>query len=942
MNPIIIIRGIAGISFLTSLIVYLTTMAPTVSFWDCGEFIACSYKMAIPHPPGAPFYLMMGRVFTLLPVFEDIAARVNLISVLSGAFTVLFLHLTIYYLVKGYLKSEEGFLKYVPSIGGLIGSLSFAFSHSFWFNTVEAEVYAPSMFFTGLIVWLAFKWAERHDESGNERYIILIAYIIGLALGVHLLNVLAIPAIALIIFYRRYEINAINLAKLAVVTGGLFFLVYPGVVKGLPVVADVAGVFSVILILVALLGLMIWASKAEHHHIALIALSVLLIVVGYSSYMMIFIRSGLDPNIDENNPETIEKFIKYMNREQYGDHSILDRTATWRNSPNGAQYDSVWDFFWNYQVQKMYVRYFNQNFLGITPDTSGVNPTQLWFVPFLLGFLGAIYHFYRDWRHGLVVFVLFFMTGLAIILYLNQPDPQPRERDYSYVGSFFAFAIWIGIGAAALIEGVVNVFKDGGSGIRNLGPVLLSILLVIVGPVKMLAENFDSHDRRGNYVASDYSYNMLINADEGSIMYTNGDNDTFPLWYLQEVEKVRQDVRVANLSLLNTDWYIKQLKNMEPTVPMSLTDEQIDDLPGFLHNQGLKLFGRQEPIYGRIGPTGLFPWPKADQIKIETVSQSVRRSEISRYQATFGGRAINQEESVSFQLRPKHNINLPDGRKLGFLRIQDYMILNTLINNQFQKPIYFAVTSSSSNQLDGLRDYLRMDGLLFKVTTIKNWAIDPEILHDNIMNKFRYRGLNDPSVYFNDSILGLVQNYRSAFFRLANHYLDNGERERFKEVIVKMNDVMPPEVIPYTNPQFAQILEGMNVIAGITPLEEVTADNFSLEELRGFAELGMNFEAFDFAEVAFENLLNAIDNPDKAADVNQFVNNFFRRQVGPDQRLQILTNLKAQIAQQLATAKEKQGKVDEAIELLRSRLESGGDNPLLKAKLDELLKANDQ
>ena len=938
MNNSMISRGFAAASFFISLVVYLLTMAPTVSFWDCGEFIACSYKMAVPHPPGAPFFLMLGRVFTIIPFFEDIAARVNLISVLSSAFTVLFLHLSIVYLVKDFTKDREGFNLYVPHFAGLIGALTFAFSHSFWFNAVEAEVYAPSMFFTGLVVWLAFLWDERRNEPGNEKYILMIAYIIGLALGVHLLNVLTIPMIMLIIFYRKYEVTITNLAILAVFGGILFWLIYPGIVKMIPVMISHTGFIGVVLLVLSMIAVLFYAVRARQNLVALVVLSMLLIMIGFSSYMMIYIRSGLNPNIDENNPETIEKFISYMNREQYGDHRILDREYAWRTSPNGKNWESATHYFWGYQVNHMYIRYFFWNFAGVAKDGVNVDFFQFLLIPLLLGLGGAYYHFIRDWKMGLAVFVLFFMTGLAIVLYLNQPDPQPRERDYSYVGSFFAFAIWVGIGAAGLLEKVTEMMKGAGELPAKVAPLAMALTMLIGGPTLMLATNYQEHDRTGNYVASDYSYNMLVSAETGGIMYTNGDNDTFPLWYLQEVENVRTDVRVANLSLLNTSWYIKQLRNMEPKVPMSLKDNDIDNLDQFLTRTGFRMFGNKEPLYGKLGAINLFPWPGEENVTIDAVADNVRRTEIDRYRAGFGDQVPGAGEKISFNLRPKHNISVGQGKTLGFLRVQDYMILNSLIANKFEKPVYFAVTTSRQNQMDGLQDYLRMDGLLFKITTLKGWSIDPETLYNNVMNKFRYRGLNDPDVYFNPSILGLVQNYRSAFLRLANYYLDAEDNDKFREVIKKSHDVMPSEVIPYTNRQFGELMQAFEFLAGVRPAEEFNSQNYELSELRAFSRIATDYKFYEEAKPVLIDLLGVIDENPEGPKVMQLLNRSFTRQVAPAQRVFALETIRAQLQEQLATTYENLGMLDKAIETLEERLKSNQrNNNVLKAKLQQLI-----
>ncbi|RMF58069.1 MAG: DUF2723 domain-containing protein [Calditrichaeota bacterium] len=934
--------------FAFSLIMYFRTVAPTVSFWDCGEFIACSFRLAVPHPPGAPLYLLVGRVFTLIPEFliENVGLRVNIISVISSAFTILFLYLIIVHLFREFQPSREGFLKYVPNIGAAVGALTFAFTHSFWWNAVEAEVYAPSMLFTGLVVWLIFRWAERSEEIGNEKYVLLIAYLMGLAIGVHLLNVLAIPTILMVIYYKRYEMNLTSFIMLGIVGVLLTLMVYPGVVKGIPWLAGKVGFFGLAVGVVLLIIGFAYAVQKHQEILSILLMSILLITIGYSSYLMIYIRSNLDPNIDENNPETIENFISYLNREQYGEHSIVDRERVWRSSPNGKNYTSVWDFFWRYQINKMYIRYFLWNFVGMEKNGPGVDWARFGLIPFLLGLFGAYYHFKRDWKHALAIFVLFFMTGLAIVLYLNQPDPQPRERDYSYVGSFFAFAIWIGLGAGAVLEWVYKQAKTMGGSAEKYLPVAMSVLLFI-SPGIVLAENFHEHDRTGNYVAWDYSYNMLISCEPNGILYTNGDNDTFPLWYLQEVENVRTDVRVVNLSLLNTGWYIEQLKNREPKVPMSLTDKQIENLPQFLYNQGVKLFGDKHPEYQQIGPTGLFPWPKRDKVEITSIPEEVRKTELERYKVTMKKEPPNLSPNVSFQLGPKWNINIGRGRKLGFLRVQDYMILNTLLSNRYQKPMYFAVTTASNNQLDGLRQYLRMDGLVFKITTIPNWEMDPDLMYDNLMHKFKFRNLNNPDVYYNNNIIGLLQNYRSAFFQLANYYLANKDKERFREVVQKAYQVMPPEVIPYTNPQFSRVIKLYGFLAGVYEVDSLSLGKFGLRDLQMFGDMAGDYGEKELALKAYQTFFQEIETNPESPKVENYIRTALRNpqffdQMTPQQKADIMESLTLNSFKKMIDLQAELKQYDQAIALLEKRLEKKPDDEYAKKKLEELQKLKEE
>jgi tetratricopeptide (TPR) repeat protein len=570
---------------------------------------------------------------------------------------------------------------------------------------------------------------------------------------------------------------------------------------------------------------------------ALLLTSILLVVLGYSTYATIYIRSNLDPNIDENNPETITKFISYMNREQYGEHT-LDRQKVMQESPNGKRYKSVWDFFWNYQVQKMYTRYFLWNFMGKEAYGENFSWSKFLGLPFLLGLLGAWYHFRRDWKHALAVFVLFFMTGLAVILYLNQPDPQPRERDYSYVGSFFAFAIWIGIGAAAILEWFTRQTEN--TAISRIVPLSIAGILFLISPFQMLVKNYYSQDRSGNFVAWDYSYNMLMSCAPEGIMYTNGDNDTFPLWYLQEVEDLRKDVRVANLSLLNTSWYIQQLKHREPKVPISLSDEEID---------------RIQPI----------PWPKKQTIEIDLPTQQLQ-DEIEIYNKSYDLKQDNLPKTMTFDLSPKFF-----GR---YLRVHDLMILNTLYANRFRKPLYFAVTVSRDNMLDGLQKYLRMDGLTFKITTIPNWSINPDTLYSNLMHKYLYRNLDNPSVFFNENIIALLQNYRSAFIQLSNFYTSNNKRDKVRNLIEKMNEVMPPEVIPYTNNMLYNWSEAYAYYAELKSLDSLSSEQYTPAELTEIGRILTHMKEYVFARQAFEEVLkvNPNDIPARGLLVDIYAN----------------------------------------------------------------------
>ncbi len=718
-------------------------MAKSVSFWDCGEFAACSYTLSVPHPPGSPLYLLVGRIFSLLPISSDIALRVTLMSAIVSALSIFFLYLSIVMIIRHWRGPEQSVSDQIIVYGsGIVGALALAFSYSMWFNAVESEVYAVAQFFTHIVVWLILVWSNRADEPGSERFLIVIAYILGLATGVHLLNVLTIPALALIIYFRKREFAWKSFIWMSIAAAISFIAIYPGVVKWLPGSVAKFGFSAPILIVIILFLLFVWAARVKAHIPALALVSMLLIIIGYSTYVMIYIRSNMDPPIDENDPETPAAFLSYLNREQYGEHSIIDRA--WNND---SKYSSEADFFWRYQINKMYNRYLLWQFVGRegAPERefqdAGVQNSYILALPFLLGLLGIGYLFYRDKRMGLAILALFFMTGYAIILYVNQDDPQPRERDYSYVGSFYVFAIWIGIGATALFDAIASFFKRPQA--RNVALTGLGVFMFAFAPLMMLMDNYPMQNRSGNYVAWDYSYNMLQSCEPYGLLFTNGDNDTFPLWYIQEVEKVRKDVRVVNLSLLNTGWYIKQLRDREPKVPISFSDAFIDRYIDQRDAQALlsRYWPKEKQKIELDTPQGKMVWTMPATLYVPYRSES---------------------------------------RDKNFLRVQDAMVLDIIRTNYNPKhtsnprPIYFAVTVATSN-LCGLRNYLQMEGLGFRLNPASRGnPINPELMFHNIMEVYRdhYRGLNEPGVHFDDNVQKLLQNYRSAFLQLAYYYIN--------------------------------------------------------------------------------------------------------------------------------------------------------------------------
>jgi len=768
-------RLIAGAIFLFALILYIATMAPTVSFWDCGEFIATAHILGVPHPPGSPLYLLVGRIFTMLPFFEDIGARANLISPLTSALAVMFLYLSVVHLVRKWRREvtsvDEALIAYGSAT---VAALTFMVTDSHWFNAVEAEVYSISTFLTAFVVWLILRWSQRDETKSHVHHILILAYVLGLATGIHLLNLLALPFIALVIYFRRREFTWGGFFATAGITLVVFTVIYKGIIKGLPQLSAYLGVGSMVVSVIALFVATGWVIYRHQKSASIMLTSLLLIVIGYSTYATIFIRSNQNPAIDENDPETTASAVAYLEREQYGDWSITDR-ARWTPATQN-RYTSVSDFVWNYQFEKMYIRYFLWQFAGRGPSIApGVSPFGAtnaedgvdWFrfglpLALVLGLFGMSYHFRKDWKHGLAVMALFLATGLMVIIYLNQPDPQPRERDYSYVGSFFAWSIWIGIGVAGLLEILTEKLRALNT--QRLGLIAGLAAITILMPGVMLIASYHEHDRSGNYVAWDYSYNLLNSCEEGGILFTNGDNDTFPLWYLQEVEGVRKDVRIVNLSLLNTDWYIRQLKDMEPTIPLALTDQEITFM---------------RPI----------PW-ETRQLSLPAKLPD------------------GQDGSLQWTLRPTFMDR--------YLRVQDRMVVQIIKDINWIRPIYFAVTVSPENKI-GLERYLDMQGLVYELKPEQvRGQVNIAKLEHNLLNVYRYRNLDNPAVHYNMNIQRLMQNVRASFLQVAVDAIIKKDLERVKKFLDALDASIPESVIPVTNKDLYMQMSDIYGAAGDT------------------------------------------------------------------------------------------------------------------------------
>ena len=1004
------------ICFIAATVVYFMTIEPTTSFWDCGEFIATAYKQQVTHPPGAPFFMFTGRLFSMLAPSPEYAAQmVNILSALCSSLTILFLFWSITALAKKFIKAGEEMTQgktLAIMASGFIGAMAYAFSDSFWFSAVEAEVYAMSSLFTAVVFWAILKWESVAHREHETRWIILIAFLVGLSIGVHLLNLLAIPAIALVYYFKKYEFSRKGLL-LAFLTGvvilaSIQYFIIPQLVNfaskfellfvnsfGLPFNS---GAFFFGLILIgAVVAVLLISHKRKAYLLNLITLCFTVILIGYSTFAMIMIRSSANTPMDMNNPENFFALKSYLDREQYGDRPLL--SGEYWNTPvhpdepyvdgkkvympayiverNGSkvnsfhtefkankfidsqknksglsvrheyivsdprkeevkQYDpkyttlfprmysprenhieqyKKWSnyrgdrsnpirnetrsgeveidypptfgenirFFVDYQLNWMYFRYFFWNFSGRQNDVQGHGDildgnwitgvkfidserlgnqyhlpksttenkghNKFYLLPFILGIIGLLFHLMRDFKGWIVVALLFFMTGIAIVIYLNQYPLQPRERDYSFVGSFYAFAIWIGLGVYALYDAAKsltwnNFIKGVGIGagaglviflfestmtesthflsytifyITAIMAIAVGIMMVLGGvipkeklavpaliiclivPGIMAAEGWDDHDRSGRYTARDYAKNYLSSLAPNAILFTNGDNDTFPLWYVQEVEGYRTDVRVVNLSLLNTDWYINQIKRRaydSAPVPLSM--------PEYKYRQGTRdVLAVMNLIDGD------------DYIDVRKIVRFISNDENSRELFRRGKedyylptRRIKVPASKDAALT--HNVvseseadkiqDVEFDIKSNVLMKNQMVLLDLLATNNWERPIYFAVTTGPDSYLY-MQDYFQLEGLAYRLIPVKTTGsgtgrVAKEIMYDNMMNKFVWGGVDVNEVYMDENNVRMTTNIRLQFSTLAEEFIKSGEFEKAKQVLDKSMEVLPAHNVP--------------------------------------------------------------------------------------------------------------------------------------------------
>jgi hypothetical protein len=983
--------------------VYLLTIEPTASFWDCGEYILSCFKLEVGHPPGAPFFLLVGRFFILLGggTPENAALMVNVMNALCSAFTILFLFWTITMLGRklveqgpvkksriapekqrnaGILASIFHLIKKDPSGesaptpmtpgqmwavfgSGIVGALAYTFSDSFWFSAVEGEVYAMSSMCTAVVFWAILKWERVANEPHADRWIVFIAFIMGLSIGVHLLNLLAIPAIVFVYYFKKYDPTFRG-----IIFTGIISVLVLGLVQNIiiPGVVELSAKFELMFVngfgmgfnsgtivyFVLLIAAIVWGLNYTYKHrkVALntAILSFTVLLIGYSSFFMLIIRSQANPPMDENNPENAINLLSYLKREQYGDwpisygqyyntpldpedpyrdgdpvyqrddssgtYVIIDEREdekpnydrrfctpfprmwsqqsqherayqTWADikgvrmsydNPNTGKTETIvkptfWEnmkFFFRYQLNHMYWRYFMWNFAGRQNDLqghgieytsriegnwiSGIKPidamrlgnqdklpesvtqskanNNFYFLPLILGLIGVVFHFSKRADDAFVVMLLFIFTGLAIVLYLNQYPYQPRERDYAYAASFYAFAVWIGLGVLAIFTGIRSRVKGAagsndpvnagaGTGNEKLRAVAVTALCTLAVPVIMGQQGWDDHCRAKRETCRDYASNYLNSCAKNAIIFTNGDNDTFPLWYAQEVEGIRTDVRVVNLSLANTDWYIEQLRRAaydSPPVKLTLAQNKYWQ-------------GHRDWVPIRDGQKGAGPaWDLKKLVKFIGSENPKDMTDV------YGGKPRNYMPSKrltvpvdSAKVIQNKTVNPEDAKFLiknmewtiskNYLLKADLLVLDIIASNDWERPIYFSVTTGTDAYMS-LQNHFQLEGLAYRLVPLSQ---DPErplrinaaAMYDNMMNKFRWGGLDQHEVYMDENNIRMAQTFRMQFVTLANEFLRMRQQylkenrndlaqemnKKAQEVLKKELKVLPENNVPYYN-----------------------------------------------------------------------------------------------------------------------------------------------
>lgn len=888
------INNLTGWSvFIITLAVYWITMEETASYWDCGEFIAVSYKLEVPHPPGAPLFLLLGRMFSFLSFGDktQVAYWINFMSVLSGAFASLFTFWSITLLGRKLLKLSTPHSltdsKTLLLMGaGFVGAMANTFADSIWFSAVEAEVYAMSSAFTAFVVWAMLKWDVIEDESKANRWLILISYMVGLSIGVHLLNLVTLPALGLIFYFKKYKPTTWGVVATLGVSGLLIIFINDFIIPGLPSLAgnfevffvNTLGMFfgsGVIFFSLLIIGALVYGIRYSQTHnkpaLNTFLLSTAFILIGYVSYAVVVIRSNYDPPIDENDPSDIMSFVSYLKREQYGSRPLLygqyftaqvvdikegapqyrkgkdryevaERKISYVYDPShmtilpriystDKQHQQLYRsklglregekptfidnirFMINHQIGWMYWRYFMFNFAGREGDDIGADwlgPSS-WFkevpelismnkarnnffmIPLLIGIIGLLYQYFNDRKNFAVVGLLFILTGVALVVYLNSPPSEPRERDYIYAGSYYAFCFWIGFGVIAIASGIEKILKSQKTS------ALIAIIIGLAAPTIMAAEGWDDHNRSDRFFSVDSASNYLESCEPNAILFTGGDNDTFPLWYAQEVEGIRTDMRVVVLSYYNTDWYIYQSMRRhyesEP-FPYTLTEENyrqggLND--GLVYYEtGIKSIDLGQYIQLIKRNSKDLVHPIHGTINMIPSKELVLKVDTAKVKAMGIIPASLQEYAVSeMRLRIRGNS----------LMKQDLALLDLLYTNNWERPVYVNNTSLEQFNID-LKPYVVSEGNAFRILPVRNPVpqnrfVNTEVAYRNITDKFRFRGLDNPNAFFSVDYRSFVQNHRSTINEVAEALINEEKPEKARELLMMSLEKMPDQGVPY-------------------------------------------------------------------------------------------------------------------------------------------------
>jgi MFS family permease len=1003
------------IVFVIAAVVYLMTIEPTASFWDCGEFIASAYKLEVGHPPGAPVFMLMGNLashFASEP--SQVSLMLNALSAIFSALTILFLFWTITHLArKIILKGEEIIhtAQLITILGaGAVGALAYTFSDTFWFSAVEGEVYAFSSLMTAVVFWLILKWEDVADEPHSDRWLILIAYLMGISVAIHLLNLLCIPAIVLVYYFRKtaqpnwkgaaiallisfgilvailyglvqglvevcgwFELLFVNVFRLPYNSGVVFYLILifgvlswaiwetmqdsrnlkrakiafitAIVLLGIPFLGS--GIGLGIFIIAVLIAYLFLSKKINPAVLNTILIGLLVITVGYSSYALIMIRSAANTPMDQNSPEDIFTLGTYLSREQYGETPLFygqtfvsevkyenkggaleaaskDEGPVWGQIPkrDASEKDRYYEvdrkkhyiyvdelstlfprmyssdarhiqgykdwsnfkghrvrvstpqggskwvmkpsfgenlrYFFSYQVNYMYWRYFMWNFAGRQNDIQGNGEVSkgnwitgipfvdqlrtgpqndmpdsiaknkghntYYMLPLLLGILGIFFQVYsgkKGTEQFWITFLLFFMTGLAIVLYLNQTPYQPRERDYAYAGSFYAFCIWIGIGTLKIIQ-LLNQY------LKLPHPVAAAVgtALCLLIPLQMVSQTWDDHNRSGRYVARDFGMNYLTTCEPNAIIFTNGDNDTFPLWYAQEVEGYRTDVRVCNLSYLQTDWYIDQMKRQAyESEPLPI------DWSRYEYVQGKHDVAWIVGEYSEMNVEEVLNRIKSDNARDKRLQgYNFELDNVPTYKviipvdsaAVVASGLVKPEQAA--WIPPYIFVNLGDvfnerGEQTSgpkrHLGKHEMMILDMLKNNSdWSRPIYYAITVGADQYLR-LEPYFRQDGVAYRIMpfeTTKYQPIDTDVLYDNMMNKYQYGNLEQPGLYLDENTTRMSKTFRVIFGQLAQALVNEGDSVRAEKAADYSLQAIPSYNVPYDYSSVGEIADAYHRI----------------------------------------------------------------------------------------------------------------------------------